>query len=355
MKKVAIQDGERSSAQALLKRAAAQTADSTPPLLEHWLIVKPWWRTIAVATLLGVLITILLWLFFLSHWYQASAMIRPASQQGPVSPLAMMMGSASFSQALSSVLSSSTGFSGELPNDAAEYMDLLQSYQLTTAMIERHKLGPMLDKNPHEFIQRIKESLFTTSSDPEYRRWKQYKKMEKRFSVDYDDKHGNLTLNFMDHDRETAKKVLGFYIHDLREMLRKRTVQNTNAAVQSLQKELQRTPDPLLQQQVAQIIAQEIQQATTAQAQADFAFSVTDAPYVPAEVYTPKLALLCLLTALLIPFLAVLWLELYSNVYAPLREAHRASELSNANGLDALADDNQFPKAEIPGPSLTPR
>src|SRR6516165_5648244 len=134
---------------------------SEPAIFEHWQLVKPWWRKIAVATLAGVVITFLLCELVLRKWYQGSAIIRPASQQGPISPLAMMFGSSSISQALSNMIGTTTSLSGQLPSDAAEYTDTLQSYQFTTALIERHKLGPVLDSGSVHLARRLFLALRT--------------------------------------------------------------------------------------------------------------------------------------------------------------------------------------------------
>ncbi|MDO8432771.1 MAG: hypothetical protein Q7S58_10240 [Candidatus Binatus sp.] len=352
MKKIVPQNISPSSAHSsIVKRGVKEPSYFTSNLLEHWLIIRPWWRRIAIATALGVLITFVMSEFVMSHWYQATAMIRPASQQGPVSPLAMMLGNSSFSAALGNMISSSAGLSEQLPSDAGEYVDLMQSHDLTVALIKRHNLGPILDHKslvtrllePFDRLLNAVVGLFV-APDPGStdRMWHWYEQMQRRFAVDYDSMQGNLTLTFLDRDPETAKKILGYYIDDLREKLRRRTIENTSAAIESLQEALQQTPDPLVQQQVAQIIAQEIQQEKTAQAEADFAFSVTDPPYVPQHIYKPNPLLLCLIAALAVPFLALVVLELHANVYVPFREADQALDRGTANDMDGAAHDRSI-------------
>jgi hypothetical protein len=370
MKKIAPQNRNLSSTRVYTrKQEVSEPTALASNLLDHWLIVKPWWRRIVAATMIAVLAAFIVTEFIWSHWYQASAMIRPASQQGPVSPLALMLGNSSFSAALGNMISSSTGLSEQLPSDAGEYIDLMQSHDLTSTIVLRHKLGPILEQksalrqvlDPVLHLKDAVIGLFVskTPSSEEDRQWQWFEQMQKRFTVEYDNMQGNVTLTFTDRDPDTATKILGFYIDDLREKLRKRTIDNTGAAVRSLQEALEQTPDPLVQQQLALIIAQEIQQEKTAQAEADFAFSVTDAPFVPRDTFQPNVLLVCLVAGLVVPFLALVWLELYANVVLPFREADRAQHISMVNGFDESAApvngfDDSAPASLIEEPRSNP-
>jgi hypothetical protein len=317
-----------------------RTPDEYPTLLEYWLILKPWrWRIATVGAVSAILVFVLA-KFLMTQWYLATAVIRPASQQGPVSPLANVVGTLSPGGALSSLMSGASGLGGMLPSDAAEYMGLSQSYSFTVALVERHKLGPMLKQQslihrifinpPHRALAAV-EGIFE-SPGPSDERWMWYSAMQKRFDIEYNDYMGDLTLTFKDRDPATAKKVLGFYIQDLRDTLRARSIKDTKTVVESLEKALDQTSDPLVQQQLAALLASEIQQEKTAEAQADFAFSETDAPYAPAEVYSPKPTLWAVAAGVMAPFMLCLWLLFFARVYEPLRAAESRSDTGASNG-----------------------
>jgi len=352
MKNLTRYDGDASSAPFMVRdEQPPRPTEFASTLLQHWLLVKPHLGQIAGATLLGVMLTILACQFVLNKWYQASAIIRPASQQGPVSQLAMMLGSSSFSSMLGSMISTSTGLSGQLPSDAAEYMNLLQSYGFTTTLIERHNLGPILERTLKARLRRLIRPVVAyispASVGPDADLWHWYRDMQGRFDVDFDDKQGSLTLTFLDPDRKTARWILAAYVDDLREKLRERTIADTTAAIRSLEDEFRNTPDALLQQQLAQIVAQEMQQKSSARAEADFAFSVTEPPYVPTKTYEPSVGLTCLVELLVIPLLAFLALEIHARVYLPFQTANQLFQLSSANGRVSLSvQDAQFPNSE---------
>jgi uncharacterized protein involved in exopolysaccharide biosynthesis len=307
---------------------AKQTVEAgRNPLVYHWLLIKPWRASLAATTITAIAVTFIAAEFLLPQWYQSTAVLRPASQQGPVSPLATMLGNSSVGQMLGSVIGSSTGLSNQLPPDAAEYLDMLTSYNFTVALVQKHDLGRLLEAEGIHPIRQIRKTVFAFLGindfyESEKRLWDWYEDMQDRFSCDYDTRQGSLTISFVAKNPAAAKATLEFYIEDLRALLRQRTIQSTSAAIKSLQQERERTADPQIQEQLAQIIAQQIQQEKTAQAQADFAFSVTEPPYVPLEVYKPNTLLLCVLVAIIVPFIFVSYVEFQANIIAPVSRAH---------------------------------
>ncbi len=324
------------------------TPGQEPTLLEYWLILRPWRRRIAMVAVVSAVLVFVVAKFLMTQWYQATAVIRPASQQGPVSPLANVVGSISAGGALSSLMSSASGLGEAIPSDAAEYMDLTQGYNFTVALIEQHHLGPMLDQqsllhrifvDPRRRLLNAIENYFSPSGPPD-KRWGWYLAMQRRYDIEFNDQMGNLTLTFKDRNPDAATKVLGFYIEDLRTALRARSIKDTNAVVDSLEKELGQTSDPLVQQQLATLLASEIQQEKTAEAQADFAFAVTDAPYCPSVIYSPNASRLAVAAGVMVPSMLCLWLLFFARVYVPLRVAEAEFEVGTPNGaVTPIADD----------------
>lgn len=329
-------------------------------LLDYWFFLKPWWLKILVASAVALLLTLVVDAFVRTHWYRAQAIIRPASQEGPTSPLATMMSTSPLAGGLSALMGA-TGLSGQTPSDAAEHMAILSSYDFATALVVRHNLGPVLDRKslvdwlltPLSWLIERVERYFPGEGTPDPR-WRWYKKTTDRFDSDYDDQQGNLTLGFSDPDPRVAKRVLGYYIDALREKLRNRTIREASAAAQSFEEELGRTADPLIQTQIAILIAQQIQQEKIAQVQANFAFTVTEPPYAGDHLDRPNFLLDGALAVVVTPLLMVLWLIFYYRLYLPARELDRQAQLeaqgvaASGDGIDAAVGDSKDIRASGP-------
>ena len=157
-------------------------------------------------------------------------------------------------------------------------------------------------------------------------RWKLYKIMGKRFDCDFSMRTGNLTMTFIDKDPRLARFVLQQYIDRLRNQLRNQEVHYSKLAIDSLEDEAARSPDPMLRAALYGIVAQELEQEKTAEMEADFAFSVIEAPMVPDERYSPW-RIIDPLAAGVLSFLAALGYLYFSDRYRGLkREMDLASK-----------------------------
>jgi len=314
-------------------------SETNSQLLEYWLIIRPWKRRIIAATAAAVALTLVLTGFVMSPWYQAEAVIRPASQEGPNSPTANWIGSSAGGTL--AALGMAAGLGQSIPSDASEFMLVLNSYDFTTNLIQRHRLEPIVDRVGHfgqimAFINRLFGTTAVggakASQAGDETKWRRFKTMQQRFQQDYDDKLGNLTLTVVDRNRETARAILNDYVEDLRAVIRNRALHDTTTAVASLEEELDKTSDPMIRTQIARLIAQQIQQEKMAQAQADFAFTVVEPPYTRAHAVKPQVVLDCVLVALLVPLMFVVSLVFYHRVYLPIHLAQENMGTRNEGG-----------------------
>jgi capsular polysaccharide biosynthesis protein len=297
-------------------------SDTNARVLEYWLILSPWLRTIIVTTVVMVSLVFVGTKFIMSPWYRAQAVIRPASQEGPTSATANWIGSAAGSAL--AALGAATGLGQAIPNDASEFMLVMKSFDFTTELIHRHHLEPILRQKGH--LGRLLDLIFgaKTYRASDEQNWMRYKTMEDRFHQEYDDKLGNLTISIIDRNRETARQMLGYYIADLRDVIRNRALHDTASAVASLEDEMDKTADPMVRTQLARLIAQQIQQEKMAQAQADFAFTVVEPPYTGLHPVKPATFVDCVIVALLVPIMFVVAIVFYYRVYMPIRAAQES-------------------------------
>jgi hypothetical protein len=243
-------------------------------------------KYIAALTFAALVISALLVKFVMVKWYRAEAILRPVSQ---------LMPSASGSAA-SSPLSLANGLlgGGVGTGRAQEITTIMQSFDFTMAMVQRHHLQDELLASA---------GYRHPDADPQ---WTIFRLLQGRFFGEFSLRTGNVMLAYLDPDRENAQRILGYYIDDLREKLRAEQIRNTGAAIKSLKDEAKSTPDSLLEAQLYQMVVEQLQQQKTAMVEADFAFKVLQSPAASDRPYAPVPLLVVGLSGIVVLFLSCL-------------------------------------------------
>jgi hypothetical protein len=244
-------------------------------LFEYWSLIRDWWKLVTLCTLVVVVFTGVVTKFVLDETYRARAIIRPASDtKGPLGE----------AKGLVSQLTGGAGDEQEM--DAEKYIAIMNSFKFTSNLIRTHGLLARLSKEYNEDTP-----------------WKLYEAMKDHFDSDYNLKNGTLSIGFIDRSPAQAKVMLGYYVDALRDQLRAQTAQTSTSAINSMTEEVSRTTDPMLQTELYEFIAFQIQKRTTAQAEVEFAFDVIEPPVVPDRKYSPRPMVDCALAAILVPLL----------------------------------------------------
>lgn len=264
-------------------------------------VVEQRWK-IAAITVTAALVTGLVATFVLPKWYRATAIIRPVSTPTIESRMAGRMGGEG--GGLTQGLAAALGGPGDA-GDAQEYIAILEAFQFSTGLARRHHIIDEL-LTPSW----LRALLF--GAKPEHPQWSAYRALQRRFDCEYSVKTGNITLYFQDKNRVNAEKILGYYIDDLRDVLRAREIRDTREAIDSLEAEASSTSDELLRTQLYDLAARQVERNKTAQVEADFAFRVLDPPFASYEPYRPSVALDTFLAAFLVGLLAGLWVMMRS-------------------------------------------
>jgi hypothetical protein len=236
-------------------------------------------RMIALWTVIAVGLTMLVTTLLLHKYYRAIAILRPIPKAATASRIAGMFGVGG--STLSPLAGLMGGTTGPGADEAQEFMTILQSFVFNTTLIERHHLDPRLFE-PVPLLSALEYQ------DP---RWRAYRRMQKWFSCEYSIKTGNITLYFDAKTPAEAERILGYYVDDLRGKLRNREVQSAGAAIESMKAEARVTSDALLQTQLYELIAKQMQQLRLAQVEADFAFTVLEPPAAPDKPHSPRVFL----------------------------------------------------------------
>ena len=248
-----------------------ESQHATVELLRYWnLLWERKWIIIAI-TLAASLSAGLYTRFYKVKLYRAQAMITPTAP-GDDSELGLSsMGGLEAAGGLGAILG--MGGAGDNVVTAQRYIAIMQSYDFGVSLAKRYGLAARLGG---------------ASPGDKLDDWQLHELLNGRFSSDYDYKSGNLTLYFIDPQPARAKAILGYYLDSLRDQLRSEAVSTASAAALSLQEEVRRTPDALLQNQLYELMAHQIQREKLAQVQANFAFKMVDPPVVPDHYYEPS-------------------------------------------------------------------
>ena len=232
--------------------------------------------------------------FLTVKWYRAQAIITPVS---PEAGLSMGMGGAGemvdgLGGGIASILE---GGGADTVTLAERYTAIMNSYAFTTDLVNKYHLE-------HNIVG------VRSKNAPMVTKWSIHTMVADRFSTEYDFKSGNLSLYFLDPSPAEAQRVLGFYLDSLRDKLRNEEVQAGASAAASLDEEVRKTSDALLQTQLYELMARQIQREKIAQVQSDFAFKVIEPPVVPDYYFEPKARHNAVLAASITFVLVCIWI-----------------------------------------------
>ncbi|HEY6417651.1 MAG TPA: Wzz/FepE/Etk N-terminal domain-containing protein [Candidatus Binataceae bacterium] len=203
--------------------------------------------------------------YFTQKWYRAQAVITPIN---PASAMGGMSMSGPFDGVTSGLASlMSMGGSSDAATMAERDKAIMTSYAFTSALMKRYHLTQNIAGGPQV--------------GPPVSHWTLHRMITGRLTSEFDFRSGNMTVYFVDPDPAQAQRILGYYLDSLRDQLRNEEVQSAASVATSLQDEIRKTSDALLQTQLYELMARQIQRETIAQVQSDFAFQVVEPPVVP--------------------------------------------------------------------------
>jgi len=263
---------------------AQAAAEGDTAWLQYWMLLSRWWLTILIVTVVAASATWCISKFYLRKWYRATAILTPVAQ--PLAPGANGVMGAGAVGSIAELFGG--GSAGE--TSAQEYMSILKSFAFTISLADRHPPVAAF-------------ALDANDGAPPRSQWQLYNIIGGKFGCDYNMKTGNLTLSFDAKTREEAQRILGYYVDDLRDKLRGREVHEAAIAVGSLREEVNKTPDSLLQSQLYELMASQLQREKLAQVEADFAFTVIEPPVAPDNPSWPHPTRNCVLVIVFAPLL----------------------------------------------------
>jgi hypothetical protein len=247
---------------------------ATLQLLYYVELLRSRWLLIASLTI-GIGLGYGLYTKFLTvKWFRAQAIVTPVPPDEGLSLGTSAEGDmvSGLGGGIASIL---TGGSADTVTLAERYTAIMNSYAFTTDLVNKYHLE-------HNIIG------VRSPNAPTVTKWSMHMMIADRFNTEYDYKSGNLTLYFLDPSPAEAQRVLGFYLDSLRDKLRNEEVEAGASAAASLDEEVRKSSDALLQTQLYELMARQIQREKIAEVQSDFAFKVVEPPVVPDNYFEPK-------------------------------------------------------------------
>jgi len=278
---------------------AQALANQEPDWLQYWLLLSRWWLTIVVITVIAAFATWWFEKFYAQRWYRANAVLTPVAKPLMPGSSGLLGGGAAGS------LAELFGAGSASETSAQEYMSILKSFDFTISLADRHP-------------EVVAFALDANKGIPPRTRWQLYKIISGRFSCDYNVKSGIFSLSFVAKTREQAQQILRYYVDDLRDKLRGREVHDAGIAVASLREEINKTSDTLLQSQLYELMASQLQREKLAQVEADFAFTVIEPPVGADKPERPRPVHDCALVLVFAPLL----------IFGAIRAFERISQMS---------------------------
>jgi Chain length determinant protein len=235
-------------------------------LLRKCQILKPHWKLIAAAALAAMTMAALYQIFIATKRFQAYAVIMPATTGQSV-----LSESATVGEPARAAFEPSA-------RSAGRYVAVMNSYDFTMALVTPLHLDTRL--------------IARDGTDPsKLTPWRIYQQINQRFSSRYDYDSGELTLYYVDSDPALAGEILSGYIEELRERVQREHMRSSSAAVISLREEVSHSRDPLIQAQLYELMAHQIEHQALAPLRAEFALRVVQPPVVPDKWYSADIAL----------------------------------------------------------------
>jgi hypothetical protein len=284
-------------------RGADTFAYSEPvPLIVYYRLLRERWRLIAVWVALVMVATFLVTELARTHYYRATAILRPVAEQDSLNRLQGVV-SAIGGSALMGMLGG-----GSEANQAEEYVSILKSYEFTIQIVDQHHLAKVI------YHPRWWTRWLNGNQPPS--QYQLFKIMNSRFECEYDRLTGNITMHFLDPDRRRSEVILGYYVDALRNKLRQEELRSAGAAITSLEAQARATSDVLLQSRLYELLAHQVQRDKLAQVEADFAFKVIDPPISADKPYTPNALLDSVLLGILVLLAVSFWVIVTASEHA---------------------------------------
>lgn len=279
------------------------------------------WKGKKLIIWIAVIVTLATAAYSLSiaNVYTAQAVLKPVSSKdggGRLSSLASQFGG----------MASLAGIAMPGASSSAELVNLLKSNILKKNMIEKYDLLPILfpkqwdeekkawkktsggfSLNPLALISKIKPAQPAAPKKdlgvPDT--WDGIRALDASVSTNYNLKEDIITITVNFRDPAIAARIANYFIASLNDHMSSEAKRVAITNKEYLEKQLQETKDPIVQQKIYNLIADKIETTMMAEVKEGFAFKVLDPPMAPDQKSKPKRAQMVLVAFIVSLFFAV--------------------------------------------------
>lgn len=280
-------------------------------LISYILIIRKRMVLISVFALIGFA-TALGASMLMKDRFQAKAVISPVKEGGAPAGLSMLV------QQLEVV----PGMSLSSPSSASEIIALLNSSMLRKKAIETYGLLPIILSDRWD----AGKKAWSDGKEPTVNDG--LRAVEKALSVRHSPKDNTITIIFESRNPADAANILEKLISVLNAHLSGEARRVADSNRRYLENQLRYTSDPLIRQNIYQLIAQQIESSMMAGVMENFAFKIIDPPEAPDRKVSPRRQMIALggfFGSLCAGVLTALILEFFK-----ARKARRARSLADA-------------------------
>jgi uncharacterized protein involved in exopolysaccharide biosynthesis len=248
-------------------------------------------KLIIIIVLICTIITAVMSLF-MPNVYTAKAVLKPTSQTqvgGRLSALAGQFGG----------LASLAGIAMPSSASSVEMVNLLKSNILKKEIIENNQLLPIL------FPKRWDKKNKTWKKPGVPKTWAGIRKLNGIVTINYNIKDDIIIISAEFNDPDMAAQIVNYFIIALSEHISSEAKRMAITNKEYLEKQLQETRDPIVQQKIYNLIADKIETTMMAEVKEGFAFKVLDPPMAPDMKSKPKRAQMVVISFLVSLFFGV--------------------------------------------------
>jgi len=129
--------------------------------------------------------------------------------------------------------------------------------------------------------------------------------LDKLVKINKNKKDNFISISVQHQDPDVAAAIVGHYLAALNDHMSQEAIRVATINKKYLEEQLSQTTDPLIQQKLYSMIAQQIETSMMAAVKENFAFKIIDPPLVPDQKLKPKRAQMVVLSFVVFLFLAV--------------------------------------------------